>query len=110
MAEHKLFVSLVKMKQNPLRVAYPMSLHSLVRYLAERLATVSRSPAGTRPLRKYNKRKLVQHVSLGIRAGDAPSPRIAQLSHCNDHTISIGYVIRLPTAGADHQIVIVAIS
>ena len=41
---------------------------------------------------------------------DAPSPRIAQLILCNDLTISGVYAIKLPTAGAEHQIVIVAIS
>jgi hypothetical protein len=40
----------------------------------------------------------------------APSPRIAQLIFCNDLTISGVYAIRLPTVGAEHQIVIVAIS
>ena len=39
----------------PAMVPYPMSLHSLALYLADLLATLSRSPVGPRPLRKSNK-------------------------------------------------------
>ena len=38
--------SLVKMKQNPHGVPYPMSLHLLAPYLGEWWATVSRFPVG----------------------------------------------------------------
>ena len=57
MAGRKHSASLVKMKQNPHGVPYPMSLRSLARYLAEWLATLSRSPVGAQPLRKSNKGK-----------------------------------------------------
>src|SRR6516225_7320772 len=67
--------SLVKMKPNPLGVAYPMSLRLLARYLAESLVTMSRSPAGTRPLRRSNNEKPITsplHVT-GQRRG-LPTP------------------------------------
>src|SRR5690348_15787557 len=56
-AERRHSASLVKMRQNPHAGLYPMSPHSLVRYLVERSATLWRSPVGTRPLRKSNSAK-----------------------------------------------------
>src|SRR5271166_4189376 len=56
-AGRKHSASLAKTKPNPHGVPYPMSLRSLARYLAEGLATLSRSPAGTQPLRRSNNEK-----------------------------------------------------
>jgi hypothetical protein len=39
-----------------------------------------------------------------------PSPRIAQLILCNDLTIGGVYAMELPTAGAEHGFVIIAIN
>jgi hypothetical protein len=41
--------------------------------------------------------------------GAAASPRIAQLVLCNDLASGVVYAMKLPTAGAEHRFVSVAI-
>jgi transcription elongation GreA/GreB family factor len=62
----------------PARVAYPMSLRLLVRYLAERSAIPSRSPVGTQLLRQSNNRRT--RLSIGASHHGSPNSSSATTS------------------------------
>src|SRR5215470_12691062 len=71
MAGRKHSASLVKMKRSPRWVPYPMSLRSLARCLVEWWATLSRSPVGTRRLRRSDNKKrqippVIAHAHRGL--------------------------------------------